>query len=135
MNKLVPVEKLFQDLINRNSLENESNTPDWILGQFLASCLAAFNTAVQQRETWYGRDARPTSAPESAVQTETAAQHKCCGDFDSLTDAPECRNCPDRQHYLKSKLSAAPMPASDVGYRAMEQKCSDLQAQLDALKK
>jgi hypothetical protein len=47
-------------LLNKESAENESNTPDHILAQYLLACLAAFNTAVQQRETWYGRDARPS---------------------------------------------------------------------------
>jgi hypothetical protein len=45
--------------INYHSAENDSNTPDYILAQYLLGCLAAFNMAVQQRETWYGRDARP----------------------------------------------------------------------------
>jgi len=49
----------LQDLINRHSKENDSNTPDHILAIYLEGCLQAFNTAVQQRETWYGRDARP----------------------------------------------------------------------------
>ena len=47
-------------LINRYSMENASNTPDWILAQYLAAALTAFDVAVQQRETWYGRDARPS---------------------------------------------------------------------------
>ena len=47
--------------LNVRSAENESNTPDFILAQFMQSCLAAFNTAVQQRETWYGRDAAPSN--------------------------------------------------------------------------
>jgi len=51
-------------LINKHSRENESNTPDFILAQYLAACLAAYNTAVQQRETWYGRDARPCHIEE-----------------------------------------------------------------------
>lgn len=50
----------LRGLINRNSRENASNTPDVILAQYLEGCLLAFETAVQQRETWYGRDARPS---------------------------------------------------------------------------
>jgi hypothetical protein len=50
----------IQSAINRHSAENASNTPDFILAQYLEQCLAAFDTAVQQRETWYGRDACPT---------------------------------------------------------------------------
>ncbi len=52
-------EKELESLINRFSKENESNTPDFILAQYLSGCLATFNVAVQQRETWYGRDPRP----------------------------------------------------------------------------
>jgi hypothetical protein len=51
-------ESELQRLINRYSKENDSNTPDFILMQYLTACLAAWNTATQQRETWYGRGAR-----------------------------------------------------------------------------
>lgn len=47
-------------LINRHSKENDSNTPDYILAQYLQGCLSVFNVAVQQRENWYRRDPRPT---------------------------------------------------------------------------
>lgn len=53
-------EKELEGLINRFSQENPSNTPDFILAQYLMGCLTAWNRGVQQRETWYGRDARPT---------------------------------------------------------------------------
>ena len=46
-------------LVNRYSMEGESNTPDFILAQYITNSLRAYNRAVQQRETWYGRDARP----------------------------------------------------------------------------
>ena len=51
--------KGLESLINRHCQENASNTPDFILAQFLAECLKAWNTTAQQRETWYGRDPRP----------------------------------------------------------------------------
>lgn len=54
-------EKELQHLINRHSMENVSNTPDFILAQYLRACLLAWNTGVQQRETWYGRDGRPVT--------------------------------------------------------------------------
>ena len=54
------LEMELQQVINRHSAENVSNTTDFILAQYLVACLAAFNTATQQRETWYGRDPRPT---------------------------------------------------------------------------
>lgn len=55
------LERDLTQTLNRYSAENASNTPDFILAQYLLGCLAAFNQAVQQRETWYGRDAQPGS--------------------------------------------------------------------------
>ena len=52
----------LESVINKHSKENESNTPDYILAQYLSGCLAVFNIAVQQREAWYGRDPRPSLA-------------------------------------------------------------------------
>jgi hypothetical protein len=49
----------LRSLINRHSKENESNTPDFILAQYMLACLAAFNAAVQHRDAWHGRDNRP----------------------------------------------------------------------------
>ncbi len=54
----------LERLLNRHSRENTSNTPDFILAEFLCASLAAFDVAVQQRENWYGRDPRPKAALE-----------------------------------------------------------------------
>ena len=47
----------FQDelskLINKHSLEKHSHTPDFILSEFMASCLHVFNKAVSDRIHWY----------------------------------------------------------------------------------
>jgi len=42
-------------LINRHSIESTSNTPDFILAQYIIGCLGSFNGAVREREKWYGR--------------------------------------------------------------------------------
>ena len=42
-------------LINRYSKENGSNTPDFILAEYLDGCLNAFDSAVENRSKWYGR--------------------------------------------------------------------------------
>lgn len=47
--------KELEQLINKHSMENGSNTPDFILADFLVLCLAAFDAGVQVRETCYGR--------------------------------------------------------------------------------
>ncbi len=41
---------LLSNLINRHSMENKSNTPDFILAQYLSSCLNAFEVATQKCE-------------------------------------------------------------------------------------
>lgn len=63
----------IQYAINRHSAENRSNTPDFILAQYLEQCLAAFDRAVQQRETWYCRDARPSPMQTQPATPETKA--------------------------------------------------------------
>lgn len=54
-----PTPKTFEQqlewLINCHSQENASNTPDFILAQYLIGCLEAWNAAVRRREEWYGR--------------------------------------------------------------------------------
>lgn len=46
--------KELQELLNRHSMENGCDTPDFLLADYLIGCLAAFNSAVNQRATWYG---------------------------------------------------------------------------------
>lgn len=41
--------------INRRSRENVSNTPDFILAEYMLACLTAFETASLAREGWYGK--------------------------------------------------------------------------------
>lgn len=41
--------------INRCSRENVSNTPDFILAEFLGATLIAFENASRAREKWYGK--------------------------------------------------------------------------------
>ena len=43
------------DLVNAYSIENGSNTPDYIVAGYLEQCLDAFNSAIRCRESWYGR--------------------------------------------------------------------------------
>ncbi len=59
------VEKEFASVINKHSLENASNTPDFILAKFLATCLCAYNTACQDNGKWHTKDVTSAiSCPE-----------------------------------------------------------------------
>ncbi|MFA5766440.1 MAG: hypothetical protein WC919_00765 [Candidatus Paceibacterota bacterium] len=59
MLQIIPREPTFQEelsqLINRYSLENGSNTPDFLLALYLQQCLSTFNDVMRKREDWYGR--------------------------------------------------------------------------------
>jgi hypothetical protein len=54
-----------QAVLNRHSRENMSGTPDFILAQFLASALEAYEQAVNSRDSWYSisqpQEGQPTS--------------------------------------------------------------------------
>ena len=49
----------LEELINRHSLENGSNTPDFLLAGYLDACLEAFDEAVRVRDQWYGVSLKP----------------------------------------------------------------------------
>lgn len=42
-------------VINKHSMENGSDTPDYILATYLLDCLNSFNKAVNARERFFGR--------------------------------------------------------------------------------
>ncbi len=70
--------KELQALINRHSLENQSNTPDFILAEYPDNCLGAFDQAVQQREQWYGHATEPA---DPAADKINEAIKKARGDL------------------------------------------------------
>lgn len=47
--------KELEALLNSHSMENGSDTPDFLLADFLTRCLQAWDATVTARENWYGR--------------------------------------------------------------------------------
>lgn len=43
----------LEKLINAHSMESYSDTPDFILAEYLVDCLKAFDRASKRREEWY----------------------------------------------------------------------------------
>lgn len=41
------------NVLNRHNTESGSNTPDFILADFLVDCLSAFDKALKRRDAWY----------------------------------------------------------------------------------
>lgn len=60
------LEEEIRSVLNRHSAENGSDTPDYILAQYLTGVLDLFDAAVLRREKWYGRARwQPSPAPVS----------------------------------------------------------------------
>lgn len=49
------LEREIAQVLNIHCQENFSDTPDFILAQYLLRCLDNFNKTITRREYWYGR--------------------------------------------------------------------------------
>lgn len=47
--------KELAEVLNRHSAECKSDTPDYILAQYLEECLENYNKTIRMREAWYER--------------------------------------------------------------------------------
>jgi hypothetical protein len=72
-NKLSRFRIRLEALINSESMENGSDTPDFMLAEYLTDCLVAFDKVVKLRDKWYepehdrqSEDSGPTPQPRSA---------------------------------------------------------------------
>ena len=52
--KMDNLERKLEELLNSENREADSNTPDFILAEYMMSCLDAFELANNKREVWYG---------------------------------------------------------------------------------
>ena len=87
-------------LLNRYSRENGSNTPDFILGAFLRTCLDAWNQATKQRDEWYGVHLEPGKSADLGDDLRKAL--RCL-----RLEAPEAV-CQDIEKKILERLAAAP---------------------------
>lgn len=55
-------------VLNRFSKENGSNTPDFVLADHVAACLANFDMASKDRERWYGVELRPGDGSQAELR-------------------------------------------------------------------
>lgn len=60
--------KELTELLNRHSKENGSDTPDYILAQYLMYSLETFDEATRQRVRWYS--VKPAEAVEAMEATD-----------------------------------------------------------------
>jgi hypothetical protein len=67
----------LERLVNAHSRENGSNTPDFILAEYLCTCLAAFDIATQRREQWYGREVDGLHRLQAVVASDAKLEAVC----------------------------------------------------------
>jgi len=119
----------LRGIINKHSMENASNTPDFILAQYLTNCLRAWNQATQQRETWYGRDARPTCPPNvTSSATGGANQH---GIMEQTTTPPDWQQRLVGPWEDPNETTAIPFRTSKWAATAAAQLCEALSGRSD----
>ena len=52
----VTFREALTQLLNQYSKENSSNTPDYLLANFLIGCMDVFDLTVRRRDEWFGRE-------------------------------------------------------------------------------
>jgi hypothetical protein len=65
----------IEQIINSHSAENGSDTPDFILAEFLTDCLTAFDKTTNAREKWYGRE-KTNDGGNGSVPETTEVNHE-----------------------------------------------------------
>lgn len=63
-------------IINKNGMDSEANTPDFVLADYLMDCFSAFRVAAERRDIW--RLPETTANPElSKLPDLTPVTAKC----------------------------------------------------------
>jgi len=74
--------KELEQVINKHSRENISNTPDFILAEFMKRCLEAGEYLIKRREQWYGRENHPpTTLPSQPNEMEEIRKHQAISEI------------------------------------------------------
>jgi hypothetical protein len=127
-------EQLRKDIecaINKNSAENGSDTPDFILADYLMNCLDSFNLAVREREKWYSKDKCDTVdlEPPADVSVNGINFHKSAVTEDKAKSSEGCSNpsvnTSIRLRWVRSKFDANKLhnsPEVDIsdGYAGLQ---------------
>jgi hypothetical protein len=82
-------ESELQRLINRYSVENRSDTPDYILVEYIGGCLEAFRSAVLARDSWHGFTTWPKQPDESKNSSEGNERNETSSSTTGYTTLPD----------------------------------------------
>lgn len=80
-------EERLSHLLNEFSKENASDTPDFVLANYLEQCLTAFNLATHRREQFYGRacGGQIKKQPMDEIESAEYEGEKRTTELDELT--------------------------------------------------
>lgn len=83
--------KDLEEIINKNSMESQSDTPDYILAEYLENCLNNFGTTIQKRGEWYGREPKADATPR-AILNDPLPPHILTAIGEAVGTASVCWN-------------------------------------------
>lgn len=63
-----PLVEDLRKVLNQHSVENASNTPDFILAEFLTGCLELWAKATKARDVWYKGVTQVPGASDAEVR-------------------------------------------------------------------
>lgn len=62
-------------VLNKYSQENRSNTPDFMLSEFMLGCLNVYENTIVARNAWYSRTSSPTVPIKGPLPGEAVDRH------------------------------------------------------------
>lgn len=66
-------------LINKESIDNKWDVPDFILAQFIDETITAFGEAMQRRDIWFGHKKIKEPYKGEIVQITSSDWYECTG--------------------------------------------------------
>lgn len=72
MAEISDFQRRLSALINDEAMEHGSDTPDYILAEYLNSCLLSFHIATNSRSVWYAQRRDVLGDPPAAKETPDA---------------------------------------------------------------
>ena len=74
-------EQKLTDIINGHSMENGSNTPDFLLAEYMVGCLEIFNRTIAKRAEWHGEDpAINSTKPSERLSNQLSSKMEPTGE-------------------------------------------------------
>lgn len=125
--------KELETLINKHSVENGSNTPDFILAEFLQNTLNAMEVATKNRDKYYRFNEQPVDRPvfkrEDRYMVLKWSDIERALNLDEVNDLykirekiAKCRHCNGKMARLKCVVVEHDWPEYEPTWQAIEQR-------------